>query len=121
MSSLVHAAKYFTSFTSHVKFITKLCNYVKMSIPPICRNGKARDQKNKLMFGAGWLEKKKKKNHTPPHSTQPCSQGRGEILFFRDIFQKYTNKSKKMIFHLASSDKMSKKLLSFYWDGKTVV
>ena len=64
-------------------------------VPPICLNGKARDQKKQNILGATRLKKKRK---NPPSSlslcTLQCRQGRGEILFFRGIFQKCPIKGK---------------------------
>jgi len=51
-------------------------------IPPICLNGKARDQKKNILGAARLKKKRKNPPSSLPTNTLQCNVGNGEILFF---------------------------------------
>ena len=72
------------------------------------------------MHGAASLKKKKTEFPTDMHAQCKLSGEKGKFCFLR-AFSKNVLKRQIIIFHLASSNKMSKKLLRFNREGKTVV
>ena len=77
---------------------------------------KARGPKKQNMHGAASLKKKR----TEFPLICKLSGKKGKFCFLR-AFSKNVLKRQIIIFHLASGNKMSKKLLRFNREGKTVV
>ena len=89
-------------------------------IPYFCLNGERATLKNKTCNGAASLKKKKTEFPTDMHAQCKLSGEKGKFCFLR-AFSKNVLKRQIIIFHLASGNKMSKKLLWFNREGKTVV
>ena len=70
----------------------------------------ARDLKKQNMHGAASLKKKKTEFPTDMHAQCKLSGEKGKFCFLR-AFSKNVLKRQIIIFHLASGNKMSKKLL----------
>ena len=80
------------------------------SIPYFCLNGERATLKNKTCNGAASLKKKKTEFPTDMHAQCKLSGEKGKFCFLR-AFSKNVLKRQIIIFHLASGNKMSKKLL----------
>ena len=79
-------------------------------VPYFCLNGERATLKNKTCIGAASLKKKKTEFPTDMHAQCKLSGEKGKFCFLR-AFSKNVLKRQIIIFHLASGNKMSKKLL----------
>ena len=84
--------------------------YHHLSVPYFCLNGERATLKNKTYIGAASLKKKKTEFPTDMHAQCKLSGEKGKFCFLR-AFSKNVLKRQIIIFHLASGNKMSKKLL----------
>ena len=78
-------------------------------VPYFCLNGERATLKNKTCIGAASLKKKKTEFPTDMHAQCKLSGEKGKFCFLR-AFSKNVLKRQIIIFHLASGDKMSKKV-----------
>merc|ERR1712026_431069 len=92
------------------KFSQSILRNVSKSVPYFCLDGERATLKNETCSGAASLKKKKTEFPTDMHAQCKLSGEKGKFCFLR-AFSKNVLKRQIVIFHLASGNKMSKKLL----------